>query len=122
MPGVAVGEKMNHHQREQLIGQIQRLARQAVFGTLSETYRRCGNPKCHCHTSDSKHGPHLYVSYRGDAGKTTGYYVPQAAQNSIRNGIQSWNELQLRLRELAMANKDRLIPPKPRRQKRKPPA
>jgi hypothetical protein len=26
----------------------------------------------------------MYLSHRGDAGKTTGYYVPKAAQEEIR--------------------------------------
>ncbi len=90
--------------RHQLLAEIARLAKVAIFGTLSETYRTCGNPSCRCHSSGPKHGPHLYVSYRGD-GKTTGYYVPQAAQEEIRQGVAAWQELQQQLRELAELNK-----------------
>lgn len=90
--------------RHQLLAAIARLAKVAVFGSLSETYRTCGNPGCRCHSSGPKHGPHLYVSYRAD-GKTTGYYVPQAAQEEIREGVAAWQELQQQLRELAELNK-----------------
>ena len=33
-------------QRRKLLGQIERLAEIAVFGTLSETYRTCGRAGC----------------------------------------------------------------------------
>ena len=55
--------------------QMQRLAEVAIFGTLAETYRTCGQPSCHCRGPGPKHGPHLQVGYRGEQGKTTGYYA-----------------------------------------------
>ena len=61
-------------QRRKLLGEIERLAEVAVFGTLSETYRTCGRAGCHCQSGGPKHGPHLNVSYRGEKGKTTGYF------------------------------------------------
>ena len=36
-------------QRRQLLREMERLAQVAIFGTLSETYRTCGHPGCHCH-------------------------------------------------------------------------
>jgi len=95
--------------REQLLRQIEQLARRAIFGTASETYRTCGNPGCCCHGSGPKHGPHMYVSYRGNAGKTTGYYVPKAGQEETRAGIEAWTQLQAHLRELALLNKERIL-------------
>ena len=95
--------------RETILKDIERLAELAVFGTLSESYRTCGNRGCRCHGEGPKHGPHLYVSYRGDEGKTTGYYVPKAAQAAVREGVVAWQMLQERLRELAELNKDRII-------------
>jgi len=94
-------------QRRQLIGQIQRLADVAVFGTLSETYRTCGRAGCHCQSGGPKHGPHLQISYRGEKGKTTGYYVPQGAEQATREGVAAWQELQVCLRKLAEMNKER---------------
>ncbi len=98
--------------RLQLLKQIRQLAQRAIYGSLSETYRRCGNPDCGCHHGGPKHGPHLYISYRGKNGKTTGYYVPQHAEAQIRQGLNAWSQLQDRLRELAALNKKRLIPNK----------
>ena len=92
-----------------LLEEVTRLASQAVFGTASESYRCCGNPGCRCHAEGPKHGPHLYVSYRGEVGKTTGYYVPKAAHGAIRHGIGAWQRLQRCLRELADLNRQQLL-------------
>lgn len=94
-------------QRRRLLRQIQRLAGVAVFGTLSETYRTCGRAGCHCQSGGPKHGPHLQISYRGEQGKTTGYYVPQEAESATREGVAAWQQLQSCLRELAELNKER---------------
>ena len=92
-----------------LLRQIRQLAQKAIYGSLSETYRRCGNPDCRCHHGGPKHGPHLYISYRGKSGKTTGYYVPHRAEAQVRQAVEAWSQLQDRLRELADLNKERLI-------------
>jgi Family of unknown function (DUF6788) len=93
--------------RRKLLSEVARLAEVAVFGTLSETYRTCGRPGCHCQRGGPKHGPHLNVSYRGEKGKTTGYYVPKGAAEATREGVAAWQELQECLRELAELNKER---------------
>ena len=95
--------------RRKLLFDIQRLADVAIFGTLSTTYRTCGRPGCHCQGSGPKHGPHLNVSYRGEEGKTTGYYVPQAAEHATRQGVAAWAKLQERLRQLAELNKEQIL-------------
>src|SRR5215472_214811 len=69
-------------QRRKLLDEIRTLADIAVFGTLSETYRTCGRAGCHCQQGGPKHGPHLNISYRGEKGRTTGYYVPQGAEQA----------------------------------------
>ena len=94
-------------QRRKLLGEIARLAEVAIFGSLSETYRSCGQAGCHCQGDGPKHGPHLNVSYRGEKGKTTGYYVPKGAQEVTRQGVAAWQKMQECLRKLAELNKDR---------------
>src|ERR1700674_1875812 len=95
-------------QRRTLLREIARCAEVAVFGTLSETYRTCGRPGCHCQQrGGAKHGPHLNVSYRGENGKTTGYYVPKGAEEATRHGVAAWHRLQECLRDLAELNKER---------------
>jgi len=93
--------------RHQLLDEIRRLADIAVFGSLSETYRTCGRAGCHCQRGGPKHGPHLNISYRGENGKTNGYYVPQGAEEATREGVLAWQKLQACLRDLAALNKER---------------
>jgi hypothetical protein len=94
-------------QRRKLLDEIRSLADIAVFGALSETYRTCGRASCHCQQGGPKHGPHLNISYRGEKGKTTGYYVPRGAEQATREGVAAWQKLQACLRELAELNKER---------------
>jgi hypothetical protein len=54
-----------------------------------------------------KFGPHLNVSYRGEKGKTTGDYVPKAAEQATREGVAAWQQMQQCLRALAELNKER---------------
>jgi hypothetical protein len=46
------------------------------------------------------------VSYRGEKGKTTGYYVLKAAEEATREGV-AWQQMQQCLRDLAELNKER---------------
>src|SRR5438067_13909630 len=94
-------------QRRKLLGEIARLAVVAIFGTLSETYRTCGQAGCHCQGDGPKHGPHLNVSYHGEKGKTTGYYVPNEAEGATREGGAGWQNTPEALRELSPLNSDR---------------
>jgi len=96
-------------QRQQMLRQIVPLARKALLGTISETYRTCGTAGCNCHHGGPKHGPHCYVSYRGDKGKTTGYYVPKDILADVRQGIEAWGQLQDQLRKLAQSNRERFV-------------
>jgi hypothetical protein len=96
----------SYARRRKLLSEIRRLAEVAIFGSLSETYRTCGRAGCHCQSGGPKHGPHLNISYRGEKGKTTGYYVPKGAEEATRQGVAAWQKLQECLRELAELNKD----------------
>src|SRR5260370_9243594 len=99
--------------REQLLREIEQLARRALFGTISETYRTCGTPGCRCHRKGPKHCPHLYISYQGQKGKTTGYYVPKAIQAEGRASIEPGSQLQDRLHRLPQLTRERLPPTTP---------
>lgn len=95
--------------RDDLLAEIADLAEIALAGSASQSYRTCGNKQCKCHGPGPKHGPHMYVSYRGSTGKTTGYYVPQAAQADVLAGIEAWRALQEKLRELSALNQARAL-------------
>jgi hypothetical protein len=94
--------------RRQLEGEIIRLSRIAIFGSLSETYRFCGSQGCRCHSGGPKHGPYLTISYRS-GGKTTGYSVPRDAETTVREGVAAWQSLHECLRELAEQNKTQAL-------------
>ena len=87
--------------------QMTGLAGRAIFGSVSETYRTCGQPDCRCKQGE-KHGPHLYISFRGQEGKTTGYYVPQPLGKAVRDGVEAWKQFQVLARELAELNREQL--------------
>jgi hypothetical protein len=87
--------------RAALQRELQQLSRRMIFGTLSETRRTCGQPTCRCHHGGPKHGPHLQISYRGGAGKTTGAHVPAAIAERVRDGVAAWQRFQVVARELA---------------------
>jgi hypothetical protein len=46
------------------------------------------------------------MSYRGDAGKTTGAHVPAAIAERVREGVDAWQQFQAVARELADLNRD----------------
>lgn len=99
---------MRTTKRTRLCLELQQLARRMLFGTVSERYHTCGQPGCRCHRRGPKHGPHLQISYRGDAGKTTGYHVPQALADPVREGVAAWQRFLAVARELADLNRDAL--------------
>ena len=93
--------------RAKLRRELQQMSRRMIFGTLSETFRTCGQPTCRCHHGGPKHGPHLQMSYRGEAGKTTGTHVPAAIADTVRDGVAAWQRFLALARELAELNRDR---------------
>lgn len=99
---------MRSRRRVALLRELAQAGRRALFGALSETSRTCGQPGCRCHHGGPKHGPHLQVSYRGSAGKTTGYHVPEALGPAVREGVAAWQRLLEVARELAEVNKEQL--------------
>lgn len=109
---------MHSKKRAALLQQLGRLARRMIFGTLSETTRTCGQPGCRCHHGGPKHGPHVQISYRGDTGKTTGYHVPVALQETVREGVAAWQRFHAVARQVAELNRARAWVRSPRRSAR----
>lgn len=87
--------------------ELNQLARQMIFGTLSERYHTCGRATCRCQAGH-KHGPYVQVSYWGADGKTTGYAVPQALAEPVRAGVAAWQQVLAVARQLADLNRDAL--------------
>jgi hypothetical protein len=42
-------------------------------------------------------------------GKTSGYYVPKAAESEVRRAVEAWSKLQTQLRQLSTLNKKRAL-------------
>jgi len=106
--------------RDKAIKRLLELAPQMLFGSSSQTYRTCGNAACRCHSSGPKHGPHVYVNYKGEDGRTTGYYVPQPLQQRVQDGLAAWREFYAVSKEIAELNRQILAtehPAKTRRQR-----
>ena len=94
--------------RQRLLEQIVQLARHAIYGTLSESYRTCGNPRSPAVTLKAPSTDRTYTSATaGSMEKTTGYYVPKAAESEVRRGVEAWSQLQTQLQQLSALNKER---------------
>lgn len=108
--------------RDKALARLHELGQHMLIGSVSETYRTCGNPRCYCHTTGPKHGPHQYVSYTGEQGKTTGYYVRKALKDRVLGGLEAWKEFQVVAKEIAELNKEIMEaehPPNRRKKKTK---
>lgn len=106
--------------RSKAIKRLLELAPQMLFGSSSQTYRTCGNASCRCHSTGPKHGPHVYVNYKGEDGRTTGYYVPQPLQPRVQQGLAAWREFYAVSKEIAEINREILaaeLPQKKRQQR-----
>jgi hypothetical protein len=50
-----------------------------------------------------------YTSATGEGGKTSGYYVPKAAESEVPRAVEAWSKLQTQLRQLSTLNKKRAL-------------
>ena len=91
--------------RAALLKELKQCARGMMFGTVSETYRTCGQPTCRCHQGE-KHGPFAQISYRGRSGKTTGYHVPRGLEERVKKAVSAWHRFQEIAREIAELNRE----------------
>lgn len=105
--------------RDKAIDELLELAPQILLGSASETYRTCGNKNCRCHGDGPKHGPHMYVSYKGEHGRTTGYYVPVALHQRVRDGLDAWKQFHELSKELARLNREIMEAERPKKARRK---
>ena len=106
------------HRRDKAIKRLLELAPQMLFGSSSQTYRTCGNAKCRCHSSGPKHGPHVYVNYKGADGRTTGYYVPPPLHEQVHGGLAAWREFYAVSKEIAELNRQIMAAERPEKTRR----
>jgi hypothetical protein len=80
--------------RPRSASQLQSLAERAIQGSLVELMLRCGTPTCGCHQDLARrHGPHLYLKFRGENGRSTSLYIPRESEREIRAAVQAWSTL-----------------------------
>jgi hypothetical protein len=79
--GMMPKTKESSGQRRKLLNEIQRLAEVAVFGTLSETYRTCGRPGCHCQGGD----PNMVRTYQLPRREGQDYRILRSASSRGRH-------------------------------------
>jgi hypothetical protein len=88
------------------LAELEGLASKALVGVVSSTYRTCGKERCRCMRRGEKHGPHLYVSYRGgEERRMTGFYVPRRHAQSVQEGLEAWAKLDRLLRRVARSQR-----------------
>jgi hypothetical protein len=61
----------------------------------------------------------MYVNYKGENGRTTGYYVPKALQERVREGLAAWREFQALAKEVAKLNEKILDAERPSKKKKR---
>ena len=70
--------------RKKLLQQLLAAAQSMIQGGLSETTRRCGQPRCACQRDPARrHGPHLYLTFRSE-GNSRALYVPSEYAEAVR--------------------------------------
>jgi hypothetical protein len=110
--------KQLKQKRDQALARLHELAPQLLIGSASETYRTCGTPGCRCHSDGPKHGPHLYVNYKGENGRTTGYYVPKALHERVCTGLDAWREFQVLAKRIGQLNQEIMLAERPKKTRR----
>lgn len=90
--------------RQQLQTEISQLGLMRQ-GSLSESYRKCGKPSCHCAREDGlKHGPFYILTRKDEHQKTVGQAIPPDFLDITRLQIQEYHHFRNLCRELVNIN------------------
>lgn len=94
--------------RKKLLQQLLAAAETMIQGGLSETTRRCGQPRCACQRDPTRrHGPHLYLTFRSE-GKSRALYVPSEYAAAVREAHAAWAKFGELSAQLAALNREQL--------------
>lgn len=95
--------------KSKLLQRLQTLGEKAVPGTLSEVMLRCGKASCGCRTDpDRRHGPHLYLKFSNEEGRSTSLYIPRSFEREVRRGVEAWRKMRETVAELGNQNRKAL--------------
>jgi hypothetical protein len=80
---------------------------QLLRGSLTETYKRCGRPNCHC-AGGPGHGPKRYLVISQPGGRPRRDYVPNAAHEHAAHLIDNFHKVREALNEICAINAELL--------------
>jgi len=81
----------------------------SLRASLVERFSRCGKANCHCHHGGDKHGPFYYLTQCLAVGKVNKFLLKNPAQQqSARDAIEHYRQLQEQLEELSQINAELL--------------
>jgi hypothetical protein len=91
-----------------LLSQLQ-IRPDSLRASLVERFSRCGKANCQCHHGGDKHGPFYYLTQCLAVGKINKFLLKSAAQQqSARDAIEHYRQLQAQLEELSQINAELL--------------
>ena len=76
-------------------------------GSLTETYKRCGRPNCHC-ANGPGHGPKRYLVISQPSGRPRRDYVPNALCPKVAELLDNFHRLRTALNEICSINAELL--------------
>jgi hypothetical protein len=80
---------------------------QLLRGSLTETYKRCGRPNCHC-ANGTGHGPKHYLVISQPGGGARRDYIPNAKHEDVAGLIANFNKARDVLNEICTINTELL--------------
>src|SRR3974390_21745 len=80
---------------------------QLLRGSLIETYKSCGRPRCHC-ADGPGHGPKRYLSVSRPGSPPQRGYVPNAAHPQVARFVDNFRKLREVLDEICAINTELL--------------
>ncbi len=91
-----------------LLSQIQ-IRPDSLRASLVERFSRCGKTNCHCHHGGDKHGPFYYLTQCLGVGQVNKFLLKSPVQQqSARDAIEHYRQLQEQLEELSQINAELL--------------
>src|ERR1700753_3812048 len=92
--------------RRKLVRDLPPLER-VLRGSLTETYKRCGRPNCHC-ADGPGHGPKRYLVISQPGGRPRRDYVPNAVSEQGVHLLDNFHKLREALNEICAINAELL--------------
>lgn len=97
-----------HKRKRFLLSQL-KVHPDSLRASLVERFSRCGKANCHCHHGGEKHGPFYYLTQCLAVGRMNKFLLKNPVQQqSARDAIEHYRQLQEQLEELSQINTELL--------------